>query len=243
VRRPQSFRDAVEQAGNAEETLLALLNAIILCNLDDDKFGPIDIRPGDHTEHTLRIMLRRLGGTSTTEPRIPHGLLDGLVFSKEWFAGQDLYGISVRRADLSDIHLYPARLTMGDLRGANLSRAFAQKAQFLLSHLEGAIVSHADLQEANLERAHLDGANLDGTKLTGAVLKNAYLIGASLEGAKLDGADLSEANLQQANLKNADLRNSNLERANLEGADLNGAKLDGANLTGAKTSQTILDGR
>jgi len=84
------------------------------------------------------------------------------------------------------------------LEGANLSHANLQKA-----FLWGANLQEANLFHANLQKANLGGANLQGADLTGAKLQGAHLLGAKLQGADLD-------------------------RTELTGAFLNGVLLDGA---------------
>jgi hypothetical protein len=106
------------------------------------------------------------------------------------------------------------------LRGADLSEADLQRANF----------SDADLQRADLRRANLSDADLDEAYLIGADLVDADLRGAYLRRANLNGADFRGAYLIGADLRGADLRGADLRGAYLLRAYLNGADLSDANL-------------
>jgi uncharacterized protein YjbI with pentapeptide repeats len=109
--------------------------------------------------------------------------------------------------------------------------------------LDGADLTHANLNHSNLTRADLTGAVLNSTRLINADLTNATLIRAdltsailncsNLTGAKLNNATLTDANLSLAKLINADLTGATLIRTDLTRADLTGANLTDSDLTGA----------
>jgi uncharacterized protein YjbI with pentapeptide repeats len=52
--------------------------------------------------------------------------------------------------------------------------SYLKRANLVLAHLEGALLSDAHLKRANLSGAHLEGANLSGAHLEGANLSSAY---------------------------------------------------------------------
>ncbi len=106
---------------------------------------------------------------------------------------------------------------------------FSSESDSLLSCIQAAIKSRANLSGADLSWANLSGADLSWANLSGADLSWANLSGANLSWANLSWADLSWADLSGANLSWADL-----SRADLSGADLSGANLSGANLSWAK---------
>lgn len=74
------------------------------------------------------------------------------------------------------------------------------------ANLNGADLTHANLEYADLSGADLRGANLTSADLSGAILTNADLRRADLKGASLVRADLRDARLEYADLNDVDLR-------------------------------------
>lgn len=103
-----------------------------------------------------------------------------------------------------------ARLSWGDLRGANFANA--KMGADMKNQSMG--LMRADLSDANLV-----GANFAGADLGHALLRFAKLMGANLKGARLFRADLSGADLTGADLTDADA-----SEADFGGAVLNGAR-------------------
>jgi uncharacterized protein YjbI with pentapeptide repeats len=100
-----------------------------------------------------------------------------------------------------------ARMQKIILRGANLSPFKDRDGRVHFSslvdcHLEGAILSYANLTKANLRRSHFaplqDGIEFEATQLDHADLTDADLSDADLQGVNLTGARLDNANLQGA---------------------------------------------
>ncbi len=116
------------------------------------------------------------------------------------------------------------------LNGANLRKAYLEKAILIGTHLQGAYLIGVHLHEANLFRTHLSGARLDMAHLCEANLLEAHLHGAILAGARLYGANLIRAHLQRTSLRMARLYGADLNEARLHGASLYKAHLQGANL-------------
>jgi uncharacterized protein YjbI with pentapeptide repeats len=83
------------------------------------------------------------------------------------------------------------------------------------------------LSGANLSRAYLSGAALEGANLRGADLGGATLIAAKFMRANLSLADLSRANLGGADLDTVDLNGANLDVSNFGLANLSNAQLTG----------------
>ena len=232
ARRPQTYREAAQQARNAEETLLVMLNATILANLYADDFQVVDIRPADHSYQTIRLLIRRLGGGSWEgNIRVAYALFDGLDLSGEWFSSQDLFAISARKTNFSRANFFMANLGNARLEGANFHSAALSEASLQNGRLDG----------ANLEGAELDNAILSHCSFRDANLQDASLVGAKLDGCHFDRANMEKADLERASLKGADLQQSNLRGANLKGADLGSAKLQGADLEDAEMEGANLD--
>ena len=155
----------------------------------------------------------------------------------------EIWGVFLRKAKLSEKELQNAFLSFANLQGADLSFAELQGA-----NLSDANLQEADLWGANLQGAFLSGANLQETFLSDANLQEAFLSGANLREAdlsfaNLQGADLRVAELQGARLWDANLQGAFLPHANLQGADFSDANLEGVNLFGVMAdSETRLDG-
>jgi len=169
------------------------------------------------------------------------------------FAGANLAGQNLTRANFGEHFGATVNLSGADLSEANLSNAY-----FLIATLTNANFSQANLTNASLDHATLSGANFTGAEVRGASfssITNAQLYstasyqahdltGIRLAGSNLAGINLSGQNLTDANLVGATLTNANLSQANLTNAsftadnywsvaDLTGANLSGANLTNA----------
>ena len=89
----------------------------------------------------------------------------------------------IKRDNLSGLDLRFADLSDKDLRQKNFTSA---------------ILENVDLSNANLSYATLSNADLRNANLRNAILQDAYL-----DNARLDNADLTYANLRNANLRNA----------------------------------------
>lgn len=122
-----------------------------------------------------------------------------------------------------------------DLRGLSeeiraalsvLNRRDDERRRAVPMDLQGAELTHRDLEGIDWRWANLRQANL-----TRASLKFACLEGADLSNARLQRADMTWAQLNRANLNWADLQG-----ADLEACDLEGAKLQVTLLTDAKLS-------
>ncbi|WP_041555315.1 pentapeptide repeat-containing protein [Nostoc sp. PCC 7524] len=196
----KSFHQANQQARNAEEALLVVLNA---CARVTQKISKIDWPAPE----AFGNWISRLHGQRVS--------FDGDVLCLKCLSFLDL-----QNCILSSKDFYMANFQRANLQGANL-----QGANLYGANLQGANLQRANLQGANLQRANLYGANLEGANLYGANLQRAIL-----QRAILEGANLQRAILQRANLEGANLQRAILQRANLEGANLEGANLEGANL-------------
>jgi uncharacterized protein YjbI with pentapeptide repeats len=149
----------------------------------------------------------------------------------------DLRGTDLRNAALWRTHLEGALLTDANLEGAGLFGAYLTGANFERACLERAELGAADLRWTSFREAHLEGARLGGAHLEKAALEKAHLKKAFLWMAHLDGAWLGQAHLEGAILEKA-----HLEEAYLDGADLKGANLREAYLGRALLERANLEG-
>ncbi|MFA7243006.1 MAG: pentapeptide repeat-containing protein [Sulfuricellaceae bacterium] len=214
------FQDALFQSRNAEEALLAALNACARATRQVSR-----VEPPNRTcfgAWFKRIQGQRSGSESVLAARC----LSWLDLSDSILDFCDLYAADLSNAELINIQvlrggLWDANLNGADLRRANLSGADLRRADLRRAKLSGANLSGADLSEADLRRADLRGADLSE-----ADLRRADLCGADLRGADLSGANLSEARLSGADLSGADLRNAKITGTNFQNAILGNAKFD-----------------
>ncbi|EDX73035.1 Pentapeptide repeat protein [Coleofasciculus chthonoplastes PCC 7420] len=255
-----NFQEEMRQARNAEEALLAVLNA---CARVTREISDIHW----HSSEAFGIWISRLQGQRLN----PLFCLNCLSFLdlrccfigcqnlfKANLYGANLHGANLHGANLHGANLQEANLQGANLQGANLQEAKLQGAKLQGAKLQGAILYGANLQGVNLQGVnlqgvnlqwtnlhgmHLEGANLQGADLEEVNLQWAKLQGANLERAYLSRANLSRANLEGANLKDANLQWANLEQANLQEANLEEAYLQGANLEQANLQGTILEGK
>jgi hypothetical protein len=167
-KRP-SFRLETLQARNAEEALLAALNA---CARTTEVISTIDW-PGDTSAMNVSAgaWIRRLQGQRS-------GPTNALALSC-------LSYLDLSRCSLYMIDLFGADLGRADLSRAGLSYACFGRAGLRGTNLEGAYLFSAYLKWANLKEANLKGAILEG----------AILEGANLEGACIDRGQLAKAHL------------------------------------------------
>ena len=157
-----TYFEASRQARNAEEALLAALNA---CARQTRELSCVEWS----SPETFGSWLTRTQGQRTSWEK------NTLAFScLGWL---DLTGCNLICLDLSGASLEETRLVGASLDGARL---------------DGARLDNASLVGASLVGASLVGARLVDASLVGASLVGASLVGASLVGARLDGASLED---------------------------------------------------
>lgn len=219
-----SFKDSLFQSRNAEEALLAALNA---CARATGKVSEI-VHP-DST--AFGSWFKRIQGQrGGDEPVLAAECLSHLMLRGVILQANDFYLATFSASDLAETNLEGANFDGADLEGANLAGARLVDAFLTGANLVEANLAEAHLLVADLIIANLKGANLEGADLEGANLEGADLTGAKLRGADLRGADLRGADLRGAILNGANLEGANLQEANLEGCDIRGARLEVAKL-------------
>ncbi|WP_242056467.1 pentapeptide repeat-containing protein [Nostoc sp. FACHB-152] len=259
----KSFHQANQQARNAEEALLVVLNACArvtqkISKIEWPFLGVSEASEEPKASNAFGAWISRIHGQRVSFRTdvlclsclsyldLQNCILTTKDFFKANLGWADLQAANLGWADLQAADLERAILKDAYLVGANLEDAILKDADLVGANLQGAILKDAYLERANLERAdlveaYLERADLERADLQGANLERANLRGANLRGANLRGADLQGADLREANLERADLREANLERANLRGANLGRANLRGANLVGANLEEAIVE--
>lgn len=106
-------------------------------------------------------------------------------------------------------------LKHADLKGAQLGRAY---------------LNRATVWQANMENANLAGSDLNSADLWLCNLRQACLLGASLR-----GTHLGEVDLTGADMRGADLTGARMGNAILDGADLTNARVTAQQLSRAKS--------
>jgi uncharacterized protein YjbI with pentapeptide repeats len=197
-----TFNEALFQSRNAEEALLAAMNA---CARVTCKVSEIE-----HPEQTtFGAWLRRVQGQRKDgENVLTLDCLSLLDLRENMWHLIDLYGANLAGSLLTDIYGHIATLRQANLLRANLSRAWFVEANLRRANLSGANLSRANISGANLSGANLSGANLCETDLSGANLIEANLSGANLSGANLSGAKYSPELLRKANITGAKFNES-----------------------------------
>ena len=222
--RPKFYLE-MWQARNAEETLLAVLNA---CARVTEEIS--QIQWPDCT--SFGTWISRLQGQRISIENV-------LAFECLSFLNLQGCILSVRDfvcANFALTNLEDTRLNFANLIGANLEGANLQGANLFKANLGEASLRGANLQEANLQEANLQAASLQEANFQEANLQGANLIAANLEGVNLEGTNLKGTILFAANLEGANLEGVNLEGANLEEANLKGTILEGMDITKLTTS-------
>jgi len=162
-----------------------------------------------------QFFLRRLMRAETQRARqhvLDKMMIENLLEQAD-LSGAQLSEVHLEGANLKQIRLWRADLSIADLESANLQDAWLGEANFRYAKLTSANLRGAELEGSNLERVNLANANLCGARLRQADLHNASLYDAELERACLDSANLCGCNLLYANLRDASLRETRFDEA------------------------------
>lgn len=166
-----AYREECRQAHNAEEALLAVLNA---CARVTETIS--QIKWPDPA--AFGAWVARLQGPRTLFSKNVLALqcLSFLDLSECLLLVRDLYRANLKRANLKKAILFDTNLFWVNLFGANYFGAIID-----IANLEKAILERANLEEKDIERANLEEADLEGANLEGAYLEGAYLVKAYLK--------------------------------------------------------------
>ncbi|MEG3439857.1 pentapeptide repeat-containing protein [Pannus brasiliensis CCIBt3594] len=219
-----NFQEEMRQARNAEEALLAVLDA---CAIVTQEVSNIQWP----SPESFGNWLSRIQGQSEGYD---------IAFVLDCLSFLNLNNCYLAHRYFGSAYLRGANFQESNLQGTYLSEAYLEEA-----NLQGANLARADLVGAMLQGANLEGANLEGADLGEADLENVNLRGADLQGADLQFANLAGADLRDANLEGANLLETNFFAANLAGANLDGINLEEADFDeaffGEEEEETILD--
>lgn len=151
-----TFHEESRQARNAEEALLAVLNACAQTTRELSRIEwPRAEADGAVSATAFGTWLKRLQGQRPGPVNVlAMDCLSFLDLSGQYLAFADLWRADLGEAYLEKVGLEGANLQQANLAGANLAGA----------NLVGANMVHAYLMNAHLERANLEGANLESAK-------------------------------------------------------------------------------
>ncbi|GCL39090.1 pentapeptide repeat-containing protein [Sphaerospermopsis reniformis] len=243
-----TFQEANRQARNAEEALLAVLNACarVTQKLSQIKWPSLDSKGENIQENKhpdFGNWISRLRGQRVNYDDVfCLNCLSFLDLQNTILTFQDFSLANLQETNLQEVNIRETNLTGAKLQGAKLQGAKLQGANLQGANLQLAYLREANLQGANLQDTKLQRANLQVTNLQGANLQNADIQGAKLQGTNLQGANLQRASLQSMNFKSINLQGTNLQETNLQGANLQAVNLPGSNLQGANLQGANLQG-
>lgn len=162
-----SFQDALFQSRNAEEALLAALNA---CARVTQQVSKIE-HPSSSAFGAWfkRIHGQRLGRDSA----LVADCSSWLMLKNLSLHISDFYGANLSNSELSNVSATRSSFGEANLVAAKLSGANFYRTDFTDANLRNADLSGARLNEANLNGANLIGANISETNFEDANLKGA----------------------------------------------------------------------
>jgi uncharacterized protein YjbI with pentapeptide repeats len=200
------FQEEMRQARNAEEALLAVLNACARVTKEISEIKWFSLEAFGAWISRLQVQGKNFRGSILLQ------CLSFLNLENCQFIERQLVGANFEGSNLSGAEFIMVSLILANLAGTNLAKA---------------LLAGADLQGANLEGANLSEAKLTTVSFARGAERQTNFAGANLEGANLRGANFRQVNLKEANLREANLEKTNLREANLDGANLQGTILEG----------------
>jgi hypothetical protein len=210
-----SYQEEARQARNAEETLLAALNA---CAKLTGKISKITWP--SYTafgEWISRLQPQRSGGRNV----LAMSCLSYLDLQESVLHMQDFYSADLSYSNLCRASLGYAIFQDATLIGTNFSEADIHETDFRDVNAREANFESSMLFYVTLQNANLPMANFADIIDRGSNFESANLGGANFEKAHLDESSFKKANLEGANFADANLTGANFEKAHLKGAILN----------------------
>ncbi len=171
--------------------------------------------------------------------------LDGIKLEHMDLSGYDLSRLSLRNANISHCKFHRTDLISTNFDGAQLRHNDFFQAKMIAARLVDCDLTGSHLQGANLLTAIIQNTRLEqidfrGMDLSGLSLKNNSLAGSNLEGQQLSRIDFTGSNLANACFRNADLSGALLVNTNLSNTTWENAKLEGANFKNANLQNANL---
>jgi uncharacterized protein YjbI with pentapeptide repeats len=203
------FQEEMRQARNAEEALLAVLNACARVTREISEIKWFSPEAFGAWISRLQVQGKNVRSSILLQ------CLSFLNLENCKFIAHQLWGANFEESNLSGVEFILVSLIQANLAGTNLAKA---------------LLAGADLQEANLVGANLSEANLGIVGFGRGAERQTNLSGAILARANLRGANFGGVNLKEANLREANLEETNWRKVNLDGANLQGTILEGKDI-------------
>lgn len=148
---------------------------------------------------------------------------------------------------ISDLNLTGVDLSRLNLRGADLSDGWFERARFDGCDLTGAkldrsVLAHCSIADARLDDVTAVKANLGNANISGSSLAGIDLTEAILETTKLTRVGLQRAKLSRANLRAIVLTEVDLSEITAEEMTLNEAEISGLRMANAKLERCLFIG-
>lgn len=181
-----TFQDAMFQTRNAEESLLAALNA---CARKTETISNIDF----HSPTNFGAWFRRIQGQRTGPDSVLASFcLSWLSLKGAYLDIIDLWGANLAFSDLSDSHAVMATFNRANLSHCNLTGISAYSLRANTSLLTNANLTNAELRHADFSGAIIESATFENARLEDARFEDAHDVDkANFSGAKLEGAKFS----------------------------------------------------
>ena len=143
------------------------------------------------------------------------------------FTGADLSKLDLRNADLTDGWFERARFDGSDLSGAKL---------------DSSVLAHASIAGAKLDGASAVKANFGNSRISGSSLVGIDFTDAILGAAKLERVGLQKAKLSRSDMLGIVLRDVDASEAEAEQMTINEAEVSGLRMAGAKLERCLFIG-
>lgn len=195
-----NYTEEMRQSRNAEEALLATLNACarVTTELSEIRWPS----PG-----AFATWLLRLQGYNSD--------------NRDVLALKCCSFLDLRKSSLSNFSLNNINLDNVDLQGAELNYASFVGAQFNDADLQG-----VELKYASFVGSQLDGANFKEAKLTSALLSGFTCNSGIFQKADFGNATLADTSFLNADFEDSNFENTSLVRVNIENSNLKGTIFD-----------------
>ena len=149
-----------------------------------------------------------------------------VLFSGNFFSLKDALETAVKEnVSLEGVHL-PLDC---DIRGANLTGANIEHANFFFAQADGVNFSGARAKGADFTRMRAAGANFSGMQAEKATFESMQAVGADFSDMQASGASFRRADAKRASFRGMQAREADFFKMAAEGANFNNMKAEDAN--------------
>jgi uncharacterized protein YjbI with pentapeptide repeats len=153
----------------------------------------------------------------------------------------------IAKQRINDLNLTGVDLSRLNLRGADLSDGWFERARFdgadlTGAKLDGSVLAHCSIADAKLDDASAVRANFGNARISGTSMAGIDLTDAILEATKLTRVGVQRAKLTRARLQGITLADVDLGEITAEEMTLNEATISGLRMAGAKLERCLFIG-